>query len=400
MSISPAVLVMALTLLLGLQPLSTDLYLPALPALTDSFGGTMVQAQLTLSSLLLAFGASQLIWGPVSDRVGRRPILIIGLSLYTLSAIGSSFSFSMESLIAWRVLQGIAMGAAIMAARALVRDCFDDPIMAAKVMSQGLSGLGVVACVSTPIGGLLTDLFGWRVALSFLAVVGSVALGLVLLRIDETLRAPKLDALQPRVLLHTWKSILANHTFWSFALLQSATYAGLFVFLATSSFVFIQILSLSSSVYGLLMFTMSASYIGGTLLCRRLLLRFSVQRTVTIGAAFALVGGTLMGVLALSGIQAVWSIMLPLYIYMVGHGINQPCAQSGAMAPFPRSAGAATALSSFIMVIFSFFIGQWLGLRMDGTVMPTTIGIWVSGVAVAVVAWGLVARIRLPAKVA
>ncbi|WLD59071.1 multidrug effflux MFS transporter [Salinispirillum sp. LH 10-3-1] len=397
MRASPALLVTVLTLLLGLQPLSTDLYLPALPALTATFGGSMTQAQLTLSALLLAFGASQLIWGPVSDRVGRRPILILGLALYTLSAIGSSFSFSMESLIMWRVLQGVAMGGAIMAARALVRDLFDEPVLAAKVMSQGLSGLGVIACISTPIGGLLTDVFGWRVALLFLALVGSVTLGLVLLRVEETLRQPKPDALQPRVLWRTWKDILSNHTFWSFALLQSATYAGLFIFLATSSFVFIEILALSSFQYGMLMFTMSASYIGGTLLCRRLLLRLSVQRTAVIGGIFALVGGSSMGVLALLGYQGVWYIMLPLYIYMIGHGINQPCAQSGAMGPFPRAAGAATALSSFIMVLFAFAIGHWLGLTMDGTVLPTTLGIWASGVAVAIIAWSLVARVRLAA---
>lgn len=394
MRASPVLLVTVLTLLLGLQPLSTDLYLPALPALTNNFGGSMTQAQLTLSALLLAFGASQLIWGPVSDRVGRRPILLLGLTLYTVSAVGSSFSFSMESLILWRVLQGIAMGAAIMAARALVRDLFDEPVMAAKVMSQGLSGLGVIACVSTPIGGLLTDAFGWRIALSFLAVVGVVALGLVLLRVEETLREPKLDALQPSELWRTWRSILTHHTFWSFALLQSATYSGLFIFLATSSFVFIEILSLTSFHYGVLMFTMSASYISGTLLCRRLLLRFSVQRTVVIGGVFALVGASLMGGFALLGLQGVWFIMGPLYIYMVGHGINQPCAQSGAMGPFPRTAGAAAALSSFVMVIVAFSVGQWLGHRMDGTVLPTTYGIWASGVAVAVIAWGLVARVQ------
>lgn len=395
MHASPALLVLVLTLLLGLQPLSTDLYLPALPALTATFGGSMTQAQLTLSALLLAFGASQLFWGPISDRVGRRPILIIGLGLYTLSAVGSSFSFSMESLILWRVLQGVAMGAAIMAARALVRDLFNEPVLAAKVMSQGLSGLGVIACVSTPIGGLLTDVFGWRIALLFLAVVGSVTLGLILLRVEETLSQPKLDALRPRVLLNTWGEILTSHTFWAFALLQSATYAGLFVFLATSSFVFIDILSLSSFQYGVLMFTMSASYITGTLLCRRLLLRMSVQRTVVVGGMFALVGGSLMGVLALLGYQGVWFIMAPLYIYMVGHGINQPCAQSGAMGPFPRSAGAATALSSFVMVLIAFCIGQWLGRSMDGTVLPTAFGIWSSGVAVALTAWGLVARVNL-----
>ena len=107
---SPALIVLVLSLLLGLQPITTDLYLPALPALTSGFGASMPQAQLTLTGLLLAFGASQMVWGPLSDRFGRRPILLIGTAVYVVAAVGSALAPSMEWLIGWRVAQGAAMG--------------------------------------------------------------------------------------------------------------------------------------------------------------------------------------------------------------------------------------------------------------------------------------------------
>ncbi|SFW99912.1 Bcr/CflA family efflux MFS transporter [Marinospirillum alkaliphilum] len=382
--------VLALSLLLGLQPLTTDLYLPALPFITDFFDGSMGQAQLTLSALLLAFGASQLIWGPISDRFGRRPVLLFGLTLYTLAAIGSTFSFSMESLIAWRVLQGAAMGASIMCARALVRDLFDDPVAGARLMSQGLTGLGVLACISTPIGGLLTDLFGWRMALMFLALAGVALLVLLAWRLEETLKAPSLDALKPAYLVQTWRSILGNRVFWGFALLQAGTYAGLFVFLVSSSFVFIRLLGVSPTVYGLLMFSMSIAFILGTMLCRRLLRHYSVPRTVAVGGTLSLLGGSLLAVLSLLGVQSLLAIMLPVYLFIMAHGINQPCSQSGVMGPFPRAAGAASAWSSFIMVLVTFVIGHWLGQFMGDSVYPMTLGMWFCGIFIALVAWVLV----------
>lgn len=383
-------IVLALSLLLGLQPLTTDLYLPALPFITDFFGGSMGQAQLTLSALLLAFGASQLIWGPISDRFGRRPVLLLGLSFYTLAAIGSTFSFSMESLIAWRVLQGAAMGATIMCARALVRDLFDDPVAGAKLMSQGLTGLGVMACISTPIGGLLTDLFGWRMALMSLALVGAVLLVLLVWRLEETLKHPNPDSLQLSNLIQTWRSILSNRTFWAFALLQAGTYSGLFVFLVSSSFVFIRVLGVSPTFYGLLMFSMSAFFILGTLICRRLLLHWSVTRTVAIGGAVSVTGGTLLVLLSFLEVEGVMAIMLPVYLFVMAHGINQPCSQSGVMGPFPRAAGAASAWSSFIMVLVAFVIGHVLGLFMGDSVYPMLLGMWFCGVFIALVAWLLV----------
>ena len=390
---SSALLVLILSLLLGLQPVTTDLYLPALPAMTESFGASMSRAQLTLSALLLAFGASQVVWGPLSDRFGRKPILLVGLAAYLVAAIGSVFATSMEQLIVWRALQGAAMGASVMCARAIVRDLYS-PEAGARVMSKGLSGLGVIACLSAPLGGLAADLAGWRFSLLLLALFGAATLAMVVLRFEETVAEPKRDALRPAVLVATWRHILGHHTFWSFALLATCSYGGLFTFLAASSFVFIEIHGVSRSMYGLLMCSMSLSYLFGTVMCRRLLVRFGVRRTVAIGGLFSLVGGTLLGVVALLGVHGIWAILIPVYIFMAGHGVHQPCGQSGTVGPFPRTAGAASAMGGLVMMLVAFAMGSWLGASMDGTVFPLTNGIWFWGVATAGVAWLLVWRVK------
>lgn len=383
--------VVILATLLGIQPVTTDLYLPALPALTGSFSAPMTHAQLTLGALLLAFGVSQLVWGPLSDRFGRRPILLCGLAAYLVAAIGSALAPSMLQLIVWRTVQGAAMGAVVMCARALVRDLYQ-PQDGARIMSKGLSGLGLLACISAPVGGLLAQYYGWRAALLAVAVFGAAALALVVLRFRETLVAKNPNALQPATLLKTWKNILGNPTFLAFSALSAASYGGLFTFLASSSFVFITLLGLSKTQFGMVMFFTSISYVAGTFLCRRLLLRFSVQQTTAIAAFISLGGGTLMGTLAWAGVVNVWAVLLPIGVFMVGHGIHQPCGQSGAVGPFPQSAGAASALNGFFMMLVAFGIGSWLGLRMDGTVLPLTNGVWFWSVLIALSAWVLVRK--------
>jgi DHA1 family bicyclomycin/chloramphenicol resistance-like MFS transporter len=378
--------VVILATLLGIQPVTTDLYLPALPALTGSFLAPMSQAQLTLSALLLAFGVSQLVWGPLSDRFGRRPILLCGLAAYLVAAIGSALAPSMLLLIVWRTVQGAAMGAVVMCARALVRDLYL-PQDGARIMSKGLTGLGALACISAPVGGLLAEYHGWRAALLAVAVFGAAALALVALRFKETLVAKNLQALEPATLLKTWKNILGNPTFLAFSVLSAASYGGLFTFLASSSFVFITLLGLSKTQFGMVMFFTSISYVSGTFLCRRLLLRFNVQQTIGIAGFISLGGGTLMGTMAWAGVVNVWAIMLPLGLFMVGHGIHQPCGQSGAIGPFPKSAGAASAMNGFFMMVVAFGIGSWLGTRMDGTVLPLTNGLWFWSVLIALSAW-------------
>jgi DHA1 family bicyclomycin/chloramphenicol resistance-like MFS transporter len=396
-AMTPALTVLVLSLLLGIQPVTTDLYLPALPALTEGFGAPIAHAQLTLTALLLAFGISQLFWGPLSDRFGRRPILLWGLAAYTLSGIAAAFAPSMLLLIIFRTVQGAAMGAAVMCARAIVRDLYT-PETGARVMSKGLTGLGVIACMSAPLGGLLSGLFNWHVAMLVLAVFGAASLALIALRFEETVPRKNPQATRPLALLSTWKVIFRNPTFLAFSSLSAASYGCLFTFLASSSFVFIKVLGYTTTQYGMVMFSMSFVYIFGTIMCRRLLPRFGVRRSVAIAACLTLAGGTLMGVLALAGIHNGWAIMGPFYLIMLGHGVHQPCSQSGAVGPFPQAAGAASALNGFLMMLVAFGVGGWLGQRLDGTVFPLANGVWFWSVCIAATAWTLVQKHGNPAK--
>ena len=161
--------------------------------------------------------------------------------MYVLASVASAFVVSMEQLIALRALQGVAMGAGVMCARAVVRDLYA-PSEGARIMSKGLTGLGVIACASAPVGGLLSEYFGFRVTLLALAVFGAIALAVVALRFEETLAQKNPHALEPLTLLRTWGQIVRHPTFWAFTLLATTSYAGLFTFLAASSFVFIGVL--------------------------------------------------------------------------------------------------------------------------------------------------------------
>jgi MFS transporter, DHA1 family, multidrug resistance protein len=383
---SQVTVVFILALLMGIQPVTTDLYLPALPAITESFGATMAQAQYTLSGLLLAFGVSQLIWGPLSDRFGRKPILLAGISMYTLAAVGAAWADSIQLLIIWRVLQGIAMGAVVMCGRALVRDLYD-PIDGAQVMSKGLTGLGVLACFSPPVGGFLSDNISAKAALLAMAAFGVLSLLVVAVFFKESVRHKNLRALVPTSLVRNWWMILKNPAFLTYSALSSASFAVLFVFLASSSFVFIKLFGFSSAKYGLIMFGMSAHYIAGTFLCRWLLQRGGMARTVAIAGGISLVGGTVMGILWLAGVHSFWAILLPFYVVAVGHGIHQPCGQTGSITPFGKAAGTASAVNGFLMMVLAFATGAWLSQHADGSVMPMVLGMWFWTACIAVIAW-------------
>jgi MFS transporter, DHA1 family, multidrug resistance protein len=383
--------VFILALLMGIQPITTDLYLPALPALTEAFGASAAQGQLTLSALLLAFGVSQLVWGPLSDRFGRKPILVIGLTLYILAATGSAFAGAMNHLITWRIMQGLAMGAVVMCGRALVRDLYV-PADGMRVMSKGLSGLGVLACISAPIGGYLSGQWGATAALLALVVFGVLTLGIVLTTFRETIPQKNPLALEPVSLVKTWLLIVKNPIFLTYSALSCASYGVLFTFLATSSFVFIKVHGFTPPQYGLIMFGMSAFYLTGTILCRRLLSRLGIKRTVAIAGALSLAGGCLMGGLALAGWHSPWAQIVPFYIIGIGHGIHQPCGQTGAIGPFGKAAGTASALNGFAMMMTAFITGMWLSFAFVGSVRPMILTICFWAACLSIVAWTAVQR--------
>ena len=239
----PNLVILLLALSIGLQPVSTDLYLPGLPGLALDLQASVGMVQYTLSGLLLAFGISQLLWGPFSDKVGRRPIMLVGLVMYTVSAVGCVLSPTIEVLVAWRVVQGVAMGAVITSARAVVRDLYT-PLQGAKVMSKAMTGLGLMACTSPPLGGFLSQHWGWRVAMTSIVTYALFTMALVAWRFKETITTRNPNALHLPTMLRIWGEVLRHPTFRAFALLSLAAYGALFTYLASSSFIFIQVLHL------------------------------------------------------------------------------------------------------------------------------------------------------------
>lgn len=392
---SPATVVLLLTLLLGVQPVTTDLYLPALPSLTRDLGASIASAQLTLSALIICFGFGQLVCGPLADRYGRRPVLIAGLSLYTVASVLSAAAPAIGWLVLWRALQGAAMAAAVTCGRSIVRDLYA-PHDGARVMSRALTGLGTIAMASPLLGGMLVEYINWHAALTVLAVFGAGALGVVLWRFEETVPARNTSATQIAPMLRNWRSVALHPTFLAWAALSALTYGGLFVTLAGSSFVFIEVLGSSRAGYGAFLLSSSMAYTAGTFLCRRLLLSHGLRGAVAIGGGLSLVGGVSMASLSLLGIHGVWAIAVPQWLFALGHGIHQPCGQAGAVGPFPEKAGTAASLSGFCMSLSAFLVGLWLGKHLDGTVYPMTLSVGVFGIGVALVSWTLVQRYGEP----
>ena len=383
---------LCLALLLGLQPVATDLYLPTLPGLSAEFGGAMARAQMTLSGLYFAFGLGQLLMGPLSDRFGRRPVLLAGLALYLAATLASIGAPSIEVLIGLRVLQGLGMAAGTVCARAMVRDLYE-PARGAAMLARGLSGLGMIALVGPLIGGALASVGGWRAAMAACAAFSAATLALIVLRLPETRSRATAEAFAWGRMAATWWRIGRHPVFIAWCLLSAFTFCGLFTFLAGSYFVFIEVLGTSRLAYGALLMAASGSYLLGTFACRRWLPRRGMAGTIALGGAFTLAGGVGMAALALGGVHEVWALTVAQMLFMFGHGIHQPIGQSGVASPFPRHAGAASALAGFVLAAMSVAVGLWLGVGLDDTVYPLTLTIAVFALLTTAVAWGLVPRL-------
>lgn len=381
----------AIALLLGLQPVTTDVYLPALPMLTRALSAPMHTAQLTMSALMLAFGLAQMVWGPVADRVGRRPVLLLGLLLYSAASAGAALAGSIEALVLWRICQGAALAAAVVCARAIVRDLYE-PVEGAHVMTLALGGLGVMALAGPLLGGLAANAWGWRGPLALVTTVGVLTLAYIGWRLPETLAQPDRGATRIAPLLRLWWQIGRHRVFVAWALLVACSYGGLFTVLAASSFVYMDVLGLSPAAYGSVMALGSGVYIAGTFVCRRWIGSVGMAGAVRRGGFFTLAGGVLIAGLAAAGIVGVWAVLLPQCLFVFGHGMHQPCGQAGAVGPFPRSAGAASALAGLVLSLVAFAVGRWLGVALDGTVRPLAYGLAFWSLLICACAWVLVPR--------
>lgn len=382
---------LALALLLGLQPISTDVYLPALPLLPQALGAGVPAVQLTMSALILAFGLAQLVWGPVADRFGRRPVLLTGLALYGAASIAAAAAGGITILVAARALQGAALAAAVVCARAVVRDLYE-PAQGAGVMARAMGGLGVMALLGPLAGGFAAAAFGWRGPLVLVAVVGGAVLLHTAWALPETLPRRNLLALQPGPLLRTWGDMLRHPVFRAWTLLVSAAYGGLFTVLAASSFTYMGVLGLSAPAYGAAMALGSASYIAGTLVCRRWIVRHGMAGTVWRGGFFTLAGGLGMALPALVGHVSLPALLVPQCLFVFGHGMHQPCAQAGVTGPFPHSAGAAAALAGALLAGVAFAVGLGVGATLDASTRTISFGLAAFAALTCFAAWRALPR--------
>jgi DHA1 family bicyclomycin/chloramphenicol resistance-like MFS transporter len=382
-------LIVLIGCLLMLQPLSTDLYLASLPGLTQAFATDIATVQLTLSVFILGFGVMQLVSGPLSDRFGRRPVVIGGVGLYLAASLACALAPTIGTLVTARFFQAVGCCSAVVGARAIVRDAFT-PERGARALARALTVLAIGPIVGPILGSLLEVRFGHRAAFVALATFASALLLVTAARLRESNAHRNSGATRPRDLAANYLHVLRSPEFLVFTLLGTATYGGLFAFISGSSFVMIRILGITTEWFGAAYASVIIGYLAGTLLCQRLIARRGLLPTLAVGGGLAASGGIAMALFALGGAQNWAALLVPQFVYMMSHGINFPCAMYGCVAPFPRHAGAAAGMFGFLTTLAAAGVGAWIGSSHDGTLVPLTLTIAAAGlVSLGTVALGI-----------
>lgn len=385
---SPTTILWLIAGSLMLQPLSTDLYLASLPHLATDFGVTPAAVQQTLSLFVIGFGVAQLISGPLSDHYGRRPVLLWGLAIYIGASLACALAPTLELLILARFVQAIGCCTAAVIARAMVRDAYA-PADGARMLAKASSLLALAPIFGPILGGYLQVAFGWRAAFVFHTLFGVVLMITTARLFRETNLHLNPDATRLGPLFATYRRIASADFFWAWMLPGALSYSAIFVFISGSSFVLINVLGVPTQYYGYCFAFGVTGYLAGTIICRRLLSRLGLPRAMMVGVSVSLVSGLLFAALVLSGIQH-WSVVLLCqFLTMGAHGINFPCAQSGAVAPFPREAGAAAGLLGFFTMVAALVTGTWVGMSHDGTLVPLALTSATLGLLLFGSAWAL-----------
>ncbi|MGB3428174.1 MAG: multidrug effflux MFS transporter [Burkholderiaceae bacterium] len=374
-----------------LQPLSTDLYLPTLPAIAAHFDASVSTVQWTLSVFIAVFGAWQLVAGPLTDRFGRYPFITLGAAVYAVASVVCMAAPSIEVLVLGRALQALGACTCLVGARGVVRDLYT-PSEGARMLASAATLMSLAPLLGPILGAQLAGAFSWRAAFAALAVFSATLAAYAGLKLKETNARRNPHALDPRAMLHTYRHVLRSPAFRAYTLAAASTYAGLFAFISGSSFVLMRTLGQSATAYAFSFSTMVAGYLVGTLFCRRLLPLHGMQRTIAAGALLQVCAGLAMAALALGGVHVAAAIAVPMFFYGLSHGIVQPPAQSGAVAPFPGHAGAAAALLGFSMMLIATCVGAWMGASYNGTVYPLTMTVAGCSIATALIAFTLVRR--------
>ncbi len=362
-------LAVLLTALVAIGPVSTDLYLPSLPAVMRAFNADVASAQLTLSAFMAGFGVMMLVYGPLSDRFGRRPVLLAGMLLYSLASIFCLFAPTIDMLILGRFLQALGASCGPVLGRAVVRDVYGRE-GSARVLSYMASAMALAPAAAPILGGFLETLFGWRSNFIALMGFGGAMLLALFALLPETNQHRDQEALAPHRLLGNLLSLLKNRRFMGYTLTMSFSFAALFSFISGSSFVLIDVLGVAPGNFGFCFAAVVAGYMGGSLTAGRFTLRLGLDRMIGLGALLGAGAGLLLTGLAIWG-PAHWAgVVAPVSLLFFSVGLVLPNASAGAIGPFPQMAGAASSLLGFLQTGLGALAGALTGHLHDGTALP------------------------------
>ena len=372
-----------LLLLTVFGPISMDLYLPALPALTIELGAAASVAQLTVTACLIGLAAGQLIAGPLSDRFGRRGILLVGIIAYIVISALCALSPTVEFLIIARLVQGLAGGVGIVIAQASGRDVYSGGALIRFYGRLTVVG-GFAAIVGPLLGGLLNTFTDWRGLFVFLAVIGAAILLITLLIFPETLPVDHRSRGGFGQTLSDFRTLLADRVLLGAVLNQGFLYAALFAYLAGATYVLQDIYGLSPQAYAAAFGLNSAGFMVFGFLAGRSSERWSIPGTLTIGV---LVTGLGAAGLLLAGIapMPLWVVIVSLFTLASGVAISSPPATTLALAEYPQMAGTASSLLGMVRFGFGGFAAPLVGVAGATSILPlglvTVISVALAGAA-------------------
>ncbi len=362
----PAWLLVALT---SIGPFSLQILVPSLPGLAVLFAVPSATAQLALTGYLAGVAVGQLLYGPLSDRYGRRPLAIAGLALFLLASLGAAGAGSVGGLILGRVVQAVGGCSGMVLARAMIRDCYPRE-QSASVMAYVFMGMTVAPMVAPVIGGVLDEALGWRSVFLLTAAAGAALLAAVLWRLEETLLTPqRLPGIAGFLGLNA--ALLRLPPFAVFAGTFAASSGVFFSFLAGAPFVVVRGLGMPPTTYGVAFGVISLSYAAGNFVTARLAQRFGVVRLLTGGTAITLLGAALALVLVLTRPPGLANLFGPAMLMALGNGVAQANAMAGAVSVRPTLAGTASGLAGALQMGFGALMTIVVGALETGSGVAT-----------------------------
>lgn len=361
-------LIMLLAAASALGPVAMQILLPAVPVLKESFGVSTAVAQLTLSLSMASIALATLAYGPLSDRFGRKPVIIGGILITILGSVLCILAPTIELLIAGRIVQAAGGAVGLVVARAIVRDMYDAR-EAATVIATLVMVMVVMPMLSPALGGELMVLFGWRSVFYLVALVSFVLLILMLRQLPESLRTP-MPFTGIAAMLMGYKSLFRSRIFCGYAFNVAFVSVVFFSFISAAPEIMVNVYHRPATEYGYYFIMVPLGFMSGNYLARRFATRMGIRRMIDAGTQITILGIAVTLALQYSGFTHPLSLFLPVSFAIFGNGITLPNAQAGAINEFPAMAGSASGLTGFLQMGLSAVAAQLVAIIFNGTVYP------------------------------